>query len=43
MKITVIDDAETYEIHYGLAAEQILAYLAGKPIHVANPEVLQRR
>ena len=35
--------AETYEIHYGLAVEQIMAYLAGKPIHVANPEVLQRR
>lgn len=33
--------AETYEIHYGLAVEQILAYLAGKPIHVANPEMLQ--
>ncbi len=34
--------AETYEIHYGLAVEQILAYLAGAPIHVANPEVLRR-
>lgn len=34
--------AETYEIHYDLAVEQILAYLAGAPIHVANPEVLQR-
>ncbi len=34
--------AETYEIHYGLAVEQILAYAAGKPIHVVNPEVLQR-
>jgi D-3-phosphoglycerate dehydrogenase len=34
--------AETYEIHYGLAVEQILAYLAGKAIHIANPEVLQR-
>ena len=34
--------AETYEIHYGLAVEQILAYLTGKPIHVANPEVLRR-
>lgn len=33
--------AETYEIHYGLAVEQILAYVAGKPIHVVNPEVLQ--
>ncbi len=35
--------AETYEIHYGLAVQQILAYLAGEPIHVANPEVLPRR
>jgi len=34
--------AQTYEIHYGLAVEQILAYLAGKPIHVANPDVLRR-
>ena len=34
--------AETYEIHYDLAVEQILAYVDGKPIHVANPEVLQR-
>lgn len=34
--------AETYEIHYGLAVEQILAYVAGAPIHVVNPEVLQR-
>ncbi|MSP38275.1 MAG: D-2-hydroxyacid dehydrogenase family protein [Deltaproteobacteria bacterium] len=34
--------AETYEIHYGLAVEQILAYAAGKPIHVANPDVLVR-
>ena len=34
--------AETYEIHYGLAVEQILAYVAGNPIHVANPDVLRR-
>jgi D-3-phosphoglycerate dehydrogenase len=34
--------AETYEIHYNLAVEQILAYVAGKPIHVVNPEVPQR-
>ena len=34
--------AETYEIHYDLVVEQILAYLAGAPIHVANPEVLRR-
>jgi D-3-phosphoglycerate dehydrogenase len=33
---------ETYEIHYGLAVEQILAYSGGKPIHVVNTELLQR-
>jgi D-3-phosphoglycerate dehydrogenase / 2-oxoglutarate reductase len=32
--------AETYEIHYRLAVEQIVAYGAGKPIHVVNPEAL---
>lgn len=35
--------AETYEIHYGLVVEQILAYLAGEPIHVVNGDVLERR
>jgi len=34
--------AETYEVHYNLAVEQILSYVEGKPIHVANPEVLRR-
>lgn len=32
--------ADTYEVHYELVVRQILAYLAGKPIHVVNPEVL---
>ena len=34
--------AETYEIHYDLAVEQVLAFVAGKPIHVVNPQVLQK-
>jgi D-3-phosphoglycerate dehydrogenase len=34
--------AETYEIHYGLVVDQILACLDGKPIHIVNPEVLSR-
>ena len=33
---------ETYEIHYGLVVDQILAYLAGTPIHVVNGAVLER-
>lgn len=32
----------TYESYYGTAVEQIVAYLAGKPINVANPEVLKK-
>jgi D-3-phosphoglycerate dehydrogenase len=32
--------AETYDIHYRLAVEQIVAYGAGKPIHVVNLEAL---
>jgi len=31
---------ENYEAYYGTAIDQILAYAAGKPINVANPEVL---
>ena len=31
----------TYESYYGTAVEQILAWLAGKPINVANPDVLK--
>jgi len=30
----------TYESYYGTAIEQILAFAAGKPINVLNPEVL---
>lgn len=32
----------TYEAYFGAAIDQILAYAAGKPINVLNPEVLQR-
>jgi len=31
----------TYESYYGTAVEQIVAYLAGKPINVANPDALK--
>ncbi|HXG53122.1 MAG TPA: D-2-hydroxyacid dehydrogenase family protein [candidate division Zixibacteria bacterium] len=36
-------ERETYESYYDTVVEQILAFAAGRPIHVANPEVLQRR
>lgn len=32
----------TYEAYYGTAVEQILAFIAGKPINVANPDVLKK-
>ncbi|MBX3666366.1 MAG: D-2-hydroxyacid dehydrogenase family protein, partial [Burkholderiales bacterium] len=32
-------EERTYEAYYGAAVEQILAYVAGQPINVANPEV----
>jgi len=32
--------AETYDIHYRLAVDQIVAYVVGNPIHVVNPEAL---
>lgn len=35
-------EEKTYESYYGTAVEQILAYAAGKPINVANPEVLKK-
>lgn len=35
-------EEKTYESYYGTAVEQILAYAAGKPINVANPEVLNK-
>jgi len=35
-------EERTYESYYGTAVEQILAYIAGQPINVANPEVLKK-
>ena len=35
-------EERTYESYYGTAVEQILAYAAGQPINVANPEVLKK-
>lgn len=32
----------TYEAYYSAAVEQILAFVAGKPINVANPDVLKK-
>ena len=34
---------ETYENYYGLVIDEILAFAAGKPINVANPEVLGKK
>ena len=36
-------EESTYEAYYGTAVEQILAFLDGKPINVANPDVLKNR
>lgn len=35
-------EERTYEAYYSTAVEQILAFVAGKPINVANPEVLKK-
>ena len=34
---------ENYESYYGTVIDQIVAFAAGKPINVANPEVLAKR
>jgi D-3-phosphoglycerate dehydrogenase len=34
---------ETYDVHYGLAVDQIVAYASGKPINVVNPRVLENK
>src|SRR5713101_3161518 len=36
-------ERDGYEVQFGNAFEQVLAYLAGKPINVLNPEVLERK
>jgi D-3-phosphoglycerate dehydrogenase len=35
-------EESTYEAYYSAAVEQILAFIAGKPINVANPDVLKK-
>ncbi|MBX3651587.1 MAG: D-2-hydroxyacid dehydrogenase family protein [Burkholderiales bacterium] len=35
-------EERTYEAYYGTAVEQILAFIDGKPVNVANPEVLKK-
>ncbi|HJQ64315.1 MAG TPA: NAD(P)-dependent oxidoreductase, partial [Burkholderiales bacterium] len=36
-------EAATYESYFGTAIEQILAFGAGKPINVVNPEALGKK
>jgi D-3-phosphoglycerate dehydrogenase len=36
-------ERDGYEILFGSAFDQVLAYLAGKPINVLNPEVLEKK
>jgi D-3-phosphoglycerate dehydrogenase len=36
-------DRDTYEQYYGAAIDNILAFAAGRPVNVLNPEVLAKR
>jgi D-3-phosphoglycerate dehydrogenase len=36
-------ERDTYEDYYGVVVDQIVAYAAGNPINVVNPEVLGKR
>jgi D-3-phosphoglycerate dehydrogenase / 2-oxoglutarate reductase len=36
-------ERETYEAYYDAVVEQILAYAAGNPIYVVNPEAIKKR
>lgn len=36
-------DRDTYEKYYGAAVDNILAFAAGKPVNVLNPEALNRK
>ena len=36
-------EERTYESYFGTAIEQILAFAAGKPINVVNPEALGKK
>lgn len=36
-------EKDTYEEYYGVVVEQILAFAAGSPLHVVNPEALGKK
>jgi D-3-phosphoglycerate dehydrogenase len=36
-------ERDAYESQFGMSFEQILAFAAGKPINVVNPEALQKK
>jgi D-3-phosphoglycerate dehydrogenase len=36
-------ERENYELYYGLVVDQILAYAAGNPINVLNPEAIRKK
>jgi D-3-phosphoglycerate dehydrogenase / 2-oxoglutarate reductase len=36
-------ERENYELYYGLVVDQILAYAAGNPVNVLNPEAVGRK
>jgi len=36
-------EKDTYEDYYGVVVDQIIAYAAGNPINVVNPEALGKR
>jgi len=36
-------EKDTYEDYYGVVVDQIVAYAAGNPINVVNPEALGKR
>jgi D-3-phosphoglycerate dehydrogenase len=36
-------ERDGYEILFGNAFDQVLAYLAGRPVNVLNPEVLEKK
>jgi D-3-phosphoglycerate dehydrogenase len=35
-------EKDTYELYFGSAFDQVLAFAAGHPIHLLNPQVLDR-
>ncbi|MEP6989203.1 MAG: D-2-hydroxyacid dehydrogenase family protein, partial [Chloroflexota bacterium] len=36
-------EKDSYELYFGTAMDHLLAYIAGRPEDVANPEVLAER